>query len=160
MYGSPLLETSRCEKLSTVVNDTKQLGYTPFALFAFAMADEPRSLNFIEEIIEEHDRTGRFGGRVHTRFPPEPNGYLHIGHAKSICLNFGLATEVRRQVQSAVRRHESDQGRAGVRRLDHGRRALARLRLGTALFYASDYFEQLYDWAIKLIKAARRMSAI
>ena len=92
---------------------------------------------------------------MQTRFPPEPNGYLHIGHAKAICLDFGLAAEVRRQVQSADGRHQSFEGRDRVRRFDSGGRPLARLRLGDRLFYASDYFDQLYDWAVQLIKAGK-----
>lgn len=113
------------------------------------------SLNFIENIVEEHNRTGRFAQRVWTRFPPEPNGYLHIGHAKSICLNFGLAqkyggkTNLRFDDTNPVTEDTEyvDSIMADVRWLGfewHGEP-----------LYASDYFDQLYTWAQELIRAGK-----
>ena len=82
--------------------------------------------DFIRDIVQADLDAGRHKPIV-TRFPPEPNGYLHIGHAKSICLNFGVARGIRRPLPPALRRHQSDQGRAGIYRRDRARRALARL---------------------------------
>jgi len=111
--------------------------------------------NFIRDMIVEDLRTGRFGGRVHTRFPPEPNGYLHIGHAKSICLNFGLAAEFGgkcnlRFDDTNPTKEESEYVEAIIRDV----RWLG-FDWEDRLYYASDYFDQLYEWAVKLIKAGK-----
>ena len=87
--------------------------------------------DFIRDIVQADLDAGRVA-QVVTRFPPEPNGYLHIGHAKSICLNFGIAEEYRRPLPPALRRHQSGQGGAGIHRRHPARRALAGLRLGRA----------------------------
>jgi glutaminyl-tRNA synthetase len=114
-------------------------------------APEPRPSNFIRDIVLEDLRTNKFGGRVQTRFPPEPNGYLHIGHAKAICLDFGLAAEFGGKTN--LRFDDTNPEKEDTEYVDS---IMADVKwLGfqwDGLFYASDYFDQLYEWAIKLIK--------
>ena len=111
------------------------------------------SLDFIRQIVEADRVSGRHQGRVHTRFPPEPNGYLHIGHAKSICLNFGVALEFGGLVQPPVRRHEPGQGGRRVRRLPSVNDVQwLGFTWDDREFYASDYFEQLYQYAEQLVR--------
>ncbi|KAF5071260.1 Glutamine--tRNA ligase [anaerobic digester metagenome] len=108
--------------------------------------------NFLEEIIEGDIKSGKQGGRVLTRFPPEPNGYLHIGHAKSICLNFGLAQ--RYGGQTNLRFDDTNPVKEDVEYVDSIKEDVRWLGFNWANeFYASDYFEQLYQWAVDLIKS-------
>ena len=112
------------------------------------------SLNFIEEIIEKDIADGKNGGRVHTRFPPEPNGYLHIGHAKSICLNFGLAKKYNGKTN--LRFDDTNPVKEDVEYVDSIREDIKWLGFQwDGEYYASDYFQQLYDWAVQLIKEGK-----
>jgi glutaminyl-tRNA synthetase len=111
-----------------------------------------KPLNFIEEIIEEDIRTGVYDGRVHTRFPPEPNGYLHIGHAKSICLNFGLGKKYNGKTN--LRFDDTNPVKEDTEYVDSIMEDVRWLGFDwdDRLFYASDYFEDLYGYAVILIK--------
>ena len=118
------------------------------------MADtEPA--NFIEDIVEEHNGSGRFGGEVITRFPPEPNGYLHIGHAKSMCLNFGLADKYGGRCHMRF-----DDTNPAKEEEEFVESILEDVRWlgwdwGEHLYFASDYFDELHDFAIDLIKKGK-----
>lgn len=111
--------------------------------------------NFIREIILDDLKTNKYQGRVHTRFPPEPNGYLHIGHAKSITLNFGLAQEFGGQCN--LRFDDTNPSKEETEYVDSIIEDARWLGgdWGNRLFYASDYFGQLYEWALQLIKAGK-----
>ncbi|KAB2871927.1 MAG: glutamine--tRNA ligase/YqeY domain fusion protein [Bacteroidales bacterium] len=110
-----------------------------------------KTKNFLEEIVEEDIRTGKHGGRVLTRFPPEPNGYLHIGHAKSICLNFGLAQKYNGNTN--LRFDDTNPVKEDVEYVNSIKEDIEWLGFKWANeFYASDYFEQLYQWAELLIQ--------
>ena len=109
------------------------------------------SLNFIEQIVEEDLAAGKNGGRVHTRFPPEPNGYLHIGHAKSICLNFGLADKYGGQTN--LRFDDTNPVTEDTEYVDSIKNDLRWLGFEWENeFYASDYFDQIYQFAETLIQ--------
>lgn len=113
------------------------------------------SNNFIKDIVNEDLRIGKNSNRVHTRFPPEPNGYLHIGHAKSICLNFGLAAEYGGLCN--LRFDDTNPSKEDVEYVDSIQADVRWLGFDwdNRLFYASDYFEQLYNYAGQLIKAGK-----
>jgi glutaminyl-tRNA synthetase len=122
---------------------------------------EPRPPHFIEQIIEADNRSGKWGGRVHTRFPPEPNGYLHIGHAKSICLNHGLAKKYGGKFN--LRFDDTNPVKEEQEYVDSITRDVKWLGAdwepgapcGGGLFLASDYFRQMYDYAEELVKKGK-----
>ena len=107
--------------------------------------------DFVRQIVEDDLNTGKWHGRVQTRFPPEPNGYLHIGHAKSICLNFGIAAEYGGKCN--LRFDDTNPEKEDTEYVDSIMEDVRWLGFSweDRLFYASDYFEQLYQWAEKLI---------
>ena len=115
------------------------------------MADVKTS-NFIRNIIDEDLRSGRYAQGIHTRFPPEPNGYLHIGHAKSICLNFGVAEDY--DGLCNLRFDDTNPTKENVEYVDSIQEDIRWLGFswGERRFYASDYFAQLYEYAVALIR--------
>ena len=114
-----------------------------------------KSSNFITEIIDDNLTENKNDGRVHTRFPPEPNGYLHIGHAKSICLNFGLARDYNGKCN--LRFDDTNPAKEDVEYVDSIKADIKWLGFTweDREYYASDYFDQLYEFAVKLIKKGK-----
>ena len=117
--------------------------------------DSVPSSDFVRNIVVEDLKTNKYGGRVHTRFPPEPNGYLHIGHAKSICLNFGIAAQYGGLCN--LRFDDTNPSKEDVEYVDSIQDDVRWLGFDwdDRLFYASDYFEQLYEYALQLIKKGK-----
>ena len=132
-----------CDKIETMNPSSSENGSNP--------APESRPSNFIRDIFINDLKTNKYNGRVQTRFPPEPNGYLHIGHAKAICIDFGYADEFGGKTN--LRFDDTNPEKEDVEYVDS---IMADVKwLGfrwDGLFYASDYFDQLYEWATKLIK--------
>lgn len=117
--------------------------------------DNEITKNFIENFIDEDNESNRYGKRVHTRFPPEPNGYLHIGHAKSICLNFGIAKKYGGLTN--LRFDDTNPSKENVEYVNSIKEDVKWLGFtwNDRMFYASNYFDQLYAYAVKLIKLGK-----
>ncbi|MGA1583743.1 MAG: glutamate--tRNA ligase family protein, partial [Saprospiraceae bacterium] len=115
------------------------------------MSETRESLNFIEQFIEADIASGKHEGRVHTRFPPEPNGYLHIGHAKAICINFGIAARYGGKVN--LRFDDTNPEKEKTDYVNAIRNDVSWLGFSwDGEYYASDYFGQLYEFALQLIR--------
>jgi len=142
LYTYPLIE----EKTMTPTQNENQKKNS---------ADSNSASNFIKHIIDEDLKAGKNDGRVHTRFPPEPNGYLHIGHAKSICLNFGLADAYNGLCN--LRYDDTDPSKESIEYVDSIKEDVHWMGFDweDREYYASDYFEQLFEYAVQLIKAGK-----
>jgi len=118
--------------------------------------EEKKPVDFIRQVVAEDNRTGKWDGRVVTRFPPEPNGYLHIGHAKSLCLNFGIAAENEGGV-CHLRYDDTNPTREEQRYIDAIKEDIRWLGYdwGEHEHYASDYYQRLFDWAVELIRKGK-----
>ena len=118
-------------------------------------SDSTTTTDFIRQAVQEDLRTNRFDGRVHTRFPPEPNGYLHIGHAKAICIDFGIADDF--DGLCNLRFDDTNPTRESIEYVESQKADIRWLGFDweDREFYASDYFEQLYEYAVKLIKKGK-----
>ncbi|MGM0595147.1 MAG: glutamate--tRNA ligase family protein, partial [Pseudomonadota bacterium] len=118
-------------------------------------SDSAAPKNFIRHIIDKDIEAGKNGGKVVTRFPPEPNGYLHIGHAKSICLNFGIALDYNGQCN--LRFDDTNPHKENIEYVESIKKDVAWLgyEWGEKVYYASDYFEQLYNFAVELIEKGK-----
>src|SRR3954466_14958407 len=112
----------------------------------------PAHTDFVRDIVAEDQRTGKHGGRVQTRFPPEPNGYLHIGHAKAICLNFGVAAEFGGLCN--LRFDDTNPAKEDIEYVESIQQDVRWLGFDWAsrMFYASDYFGRMYEYAEQLIR--------
>ncbi|OQA03978.1 MAG: Glutamine--tRNA ligase [Planctomycetes bacterium ADurb.Bin401] len=119
------------------------------------MNENNQKLDFVRQIVADDSKSGKWGGRVETRFPPEPNGYLHIGHAKSICLNFGIAKEFGGQCH--LRFDDTNPEKEEQEYVDSIKEDVKWLGWDwdENLFFGSDYFQQMYDWAVELIKKGK-----